>query len=158
MCLIFKRFIFNFFSAYRNPIKNNGTSSFGLFHICFGLCVVACMKYSLLSCSLCQFVAGSKFIMENALESLSPDSHRICLRGNDLTSLSHLQYLACLAEVDVSHNALRHIRDGFLLQRVCTLDLSHNEMATCEGLAGLPALQTLDLSHNRILSTDSVLF
>ena len=103
------------------------------------------------------FIPGSKFIMENEIESLSPDSRKICLRGNDLTSLSHLQYLACLTEVDLSHNALRHVRDGFLLQRVCMLDLSHNEMVTCEGVAGLPALHTLDLSHNRILSMDSVL-
>ena len=106
-------------------------------------------------CTVCMFwwffFTGSKFIMENAMESLTPDSCKICLRDNDLTSLHHLEYLACLIEVDLSHNALRHICDGFLLQRVRVLDLSHNDIETCEGLGSLDGLQTLDLSYNCIL-------
>ncbi|KAI0228805.1 Geranylgeranyl transferase type-2 subunit alpha [Lamellibrachia satsuma] len=98
----------------------------------------------------------SKFIMENAMESLTPDSCKICLRDNDLTSLHHLEYLACLTEVDLSHNALRHICDGFLLQRVRVLDLSHNDIETCEGLGSLDGLQTLDLSYNSLVDVESL--
>ena len=90
--------------------------------------------------------------MENAIESLASASCKICLRDAGLTLLHHLEYLACLAEVDLSHNALRHIQDGFLLQHVHVLDLSHNKITTCEGLGGLDGLQTLDLSYNCILS------
>ena len=95
---------------------------------------------------------GSQILMENAIESLSADSRKMCLRDAGLTSLHHLEYLACLTEIDLSHNALRHIHDGFLLQHVHVLDLSHNEITTCEGLGGLDGLQTLDLSYNCILA------
>jgi Leucine-rich repeat (LRR) protein len=96
---------------------------------------------------------GSKIQMETALESLEPFVQFFALRGERLTTTYHLEHLCAMKTVDLSHNALRHLRTGFLLQNVIELNLNNNQIVDCQGLKRLPKLEILNLSNNDIKET-----
>ncbi|XP_026528671.1 malignant fibrous histiocytoma-amplified sequence 1 [Notechis scutatus] len=85
----------------------------------------------------------------------------LSLRRNRLVHLpsaAALRHLGRLAELDLSHNRLRCLRDDgqalALLRGLRKLNLSHNQLGGDEtlpgGLGELPQLEELDLSFNRL--------
>uniref|UniRef100_A0A8C6XUS2 Uncharacterized protein n=1 Tax=Naja naja TaxID=35670 RepID=A0A8C6XUS2_NAJNA len=85
----------------------------------------------------------------------------LSLRRNRLAHLpsaAALRHLGRLAELDLSHNRLRCLRDDgqalALLRGLRKLNLSHNQLGGEEtlpsGLGELPQLEELDLSFNRL--------
>lgn len=87
--------------------------------------------------------------MEDAIESHSSNAQRsFCITGRQLTVAYHLEHLAGMVDVDMSHNALIHMKSGHLLQSIRKLKLNDNHLRTCDGIERLLQLEELDLSNN----------
>lgn len=87
--------------------------------------------------------------MEDAIESHSSNAQRsFCMTGKQLTVAYHLEHLAGMVDVDMSHNALIHMKSGHLLQSIRKLKLNDNHLRTCDGIERLLQLEELDLSNN----------
>ncbi|XP_045212349.2 protein phosphatase 1 regulatory subunit 7-like [Mercenaria mercenaria] len=71
---------------------------------------------------------------------------------NMLDSLTALNYLPNLEEVNASGNRLRSVSDLSKCKRLGEIDLSGNRITDLSGLRGLPKLLTLNISNNQLSS------
>ncbi|KAL4240215.1 hypothetical protein ACF0H5_001009 [Mactra antiquata] len=75
---------------------------------------------------------------------------------NMLDSLTALNYLPNLEEVNASGNRLRTVSDMSKCKRLSEIDLSGNRLTDMSGLRGLPKLNTLNVSNNQLTSLKSM--
>ena len=100
------------------------------------------------TCFFFVLIAGSKYVMENAVQLLSKDSDQINLANIGLVSLHHLEHLVTMTTIDLSQNSLTSVSDWSALQCIVTLNLDSNQLGSCAGMENLPCLEKLSLRNN----------
>jgi len=104
------------------------------------------------------FIAGSRIIMELALENQPRDISSFVLSGVGLSVTCHLEHLVAATVVNLSCNMLRNLGAIYCLQSVRELNVANNQLTNCCGLNSLPVLETVDLSNNGKLNFHLCLF
>jgi Leucine-rich repeat (LRR) protein len=91
--------------------------------------------------------------------ALAPRLYTLSVAHNDLQTLAHLENCPLLALVNVSHNRLSSVAGAHrYLAAVASVDLSHNALASTARLEKMFTLQRLDLSYNAIPTTAEVAY
>mmetsp|Transcript_7555 Transcript_7555/g.14060 ORF Transcript_7555/g.14060 Transcript_7555/m.14060 type:complete len:874 (+) Transcript_7555:783-3404(+) len=98
---------------------------------------------------------GSAITSLDQLEELNDAAELVKLRVlhcPQLTSMSGLEHLSRLTELNLSSNAIQRIEGLHNMACLKSLNLSCNQIRVINGLAGLSSLEKLVLSHNKISS------
>ena len=101
---------------------------------------------------LFMFSSGSKFIIENVLETLPTDSTTLDLSNRQLTTLTHLDSMVTMETIKLSGNCLRELPDLAYLQCVQAMVLDGNRIHSCRNFRHLSSLEELSICDNSILS------
>ncbi|XP_015905154.1 geranylgeranyl transferase type-2 subunit alpha isoform X2 [Parasteatoda tepidariorum] len=93
---------------------------------------------------------GSKFVIENMIESLPVDVRSIDLSKNHLTSLHHFDHFLLIEHIDLSSNNLTSIYPFQYLVYLKSAILDDNQLTTFHGVENLKHLKSLSVQRNCI--------
>ncbi|XP_054719444.1 geranylgeranyl transferase type-2 subunit alpha-like [Uloborus diversus] len=100
---------------------------------------------------------GSKFVIENTIETLPVDATEINLANRGLTSLHHFDQFILIEKIDLSSNCLISIFPLCHLICVKTIILDDNQLTDLEGLENLTQLKILSVKRNLINDADGLI-
>ena len=95
---------------------------------------------------------GSRFTLENYLETYDFNTRVLTLCGRGLTTMCHLELLPLVEKVDLSNNSLIDVKNFSCMHCVKDLILDSNQISDISELSFLPNLELLSLKNNCILS------
>ncbi|XP_074644126.1 geranylgeranyl transferase type-2 subunit alpha-like [Tubulanus polymorphus] len=98
----------------------------------------------------------SKYLIENSIETLSPENRKIDLNGKNLTGIYHPEHLALCTHVDLSQNRISSLKNVNLIACVQELNLEGNQLSSVCDVEGLQFLQKINLKNNHIVEVDSL--
>ncbi|KAG8187795.1 hypothetical protein JTE90_025833 [Oedothorax gibbosus] len=93
---------------------------------------------------------GSKFVIEDVLETLPLEATEVDLSNRQLTSLCHFEQLILIQKINLSSNNLMSVYPLRHLISVESIILDDNEIASLDGIQELNYLRSLSLKRNSI--------
>ncbi|KFM63458.1 Geranylgeranyl transferase type-2 subunit alpha, partial [Stegodyphus mimosarum] len=91
---------------------------------------------------------GSKFVIEDIIETLSVEADVVNFSNKKLTSLHHFDQLLLIEKIDLSSNYLTSIYPLCFLICVKDINLDNNQLTNLDGLENLQNLKSLSVKKN----------
>ncbi|XP_055952485.1 geranylgeranyl transferase type-2 subunit alpha-like [Argiope bruennichi] len=91
---------------------------------------------------------GSKFVIEDTIESLPVEATEVNLSNKKLTRLCHFDQLILIEKIDLSSNNLTSVYPLRYLMCVKSINLDDNQLSSLEGVEELENLEILSIKRN----------